>query len=120
MRAMLVNIVENGHSSRAYIEGYYTGGKTGTAQIASGWRLSQRRINPYLHRFGADRGPGLCHAGQMDSPKDVTYAEGSVVPVWRDIADFILNTKRFPRLEPNNHPYNHPFMNYEETPASTT
>lgn len=35
MSAMLVNVVEKGHSSRAYIQGYYIGGKTGTAQIAT-------------------------------------------------------------------------------------
>jgi len=97
MRAMLVNIVENGHSSRAYIEGYYTGGKTGTAQIATAGGYLK---GEYIHTFiglAPIEDPAFVMLVKMDSPKDVTYAEGSVVPVWRDIADFILKYQAIPK-----------------------
>ncbi|HKM40363.1 MAG TPA: penicillin-binding transpeptidase domain-containing protein, partial [Patescibacteria group bacterium] len=47
--AMLVNVVEKGHAKRSQIEGYYIGGKTGTAQIPApnGGYLKNR----YIHNF---------------------------------------------------------------------
>jgi len=33
-RAMLVNVIDNGQAEKAAVDGYYVGGKTGTAQIA--------------------------------------------------------------------------------------
>ncbi|MFZ4631606.1 MAG: peptidoglycan D,D-transpeptidase FtsI family protein [Patescibacteria group bacterium] len=95
--AMLVNIVEKGHSSKAYIQGYYIGGKTGTAQIATtGGYLK----NQYIHTFigiAPIENPSFVMLTKMDSPKDVTYAEGSVVPLWKDIADFMLKYYEVPK-----------------------
>jgi hypothetical protein len=34
---------------------------------------------------------------KIDNPKDVQYAEGSVVPLWKDIADFILKYYQVPK-----------------------
>ncbi len=97
MSAMLVNVVEKGHSSKAYIAGYYIGGKTGTAQIptAGGYLKNQ-----YIHTFigiAPIENPSFVMLTKMDSPKDVTYAEGSVVPLWKDIADFILKYYQVPQ-----------------------
>lgn len=90
MSAMLVNVVEKGHSNKAYIQGYYIGGKTGTAQIATAGGYLK---NQYIHTFigiAPIENPTFVMLTKMDSPKDVTYAEGSVVPLWKDIADFML------------------------------
>jgi cell division protein FtsI/penicillin-binding protein 2 len=97
MSAMLVNVVEKGHSSKAYIAGYYIGGKTGTAQIptAGGYLKNQ-----YIHTFigmAPIENPSFVMLTKIDSPKDVTYAEGSVVPLWKDIADFILKYYQIPQ-----------------------
>lgn len=95
--AMLVNIVERGHSSRAYIPGYYIGGKTGTAQIATaGGYLS----NQYIHTFiglAPIEEPAFVMLTKIDSPKDVIYAEGSAVPLWKEIADFMLKYYQIPK-----------------------
>lgn len=95
--AMLVNIVERGHSSKAYIPGYYIGGKTGTAQIATaGGYLS----NQYIHTFiglAPIEEPAFVMLTKIDSPKDVIYAEGSAVPLWKEIADFMLKYYQIPK-----------------------
>ena len=97
MSAMLVNVVEKGHSNKAYIQGYYIGGKTGTAQIPTpgGYLKGQ-----YIHTFigiAPIEDPDFVMLTKMDSPKDVTYAEGSVVPLWKDIADFMLKYYQIPK-----------------------
>jgi len=97
MSGMLVNVVEKGHSNKAYIEGYYIGGKTGTAQIPTPGGYEKNR---YIHTFvgiAPIEDPSFVMLTKMDSPKDVTYAEGSVVPLWKDIADFILKYYQIPK-----------------------
>ncbi len=97
MSAMLVNVVEKGHSSRAYIQGYYIGGKTGTAQIATtGGYLKDQYVHTFIG-IAPIEDPAFVMLTKMDSPKDVTYAEGSVVPLWKDIADFMLKYYQVPK-----------------------
>jgi cell division protein FtsI/penicillin-binding protein 2 len=95
--AMLVNVVELGHAKRAYINGYYIGGKTGTAQIADkGGYLK----NQYLHTFvgiAPIDHPAFVMLTKIDNPKDVTYAEGSALPLWTEIAQFMLNYYQVPK-----------------------
>lgn len=94
---MLVNIVERGHSKKAYIDGYYIGGKTGTAQIAT---VGGYKAGEYIHTFigiAPIEEPAFVMLTRIDSPKDVEYAEGSAVPLWRDIADFIMKYYQVPK-----------------------
>jgi cell division protein FtsI/penicillin-binding protein 2 len=95
--AMLVNVVELGHAKRAYINGYYIGGKTGTAQIPTkGGYLT----NQYYHTFvgiAPIDNPAFVMLTKIDDPKDVTYAEGSALPLWTDIAQFMLNYYQVPK-----------------------
>lgn len=95
--AMLVNIVEKGHSKRAHIDGYYVGGKTGTAQIAT---IGGYKKNEYIHNFigvAPIDDPAFVMLTKIDSPKDVQYAEGSALPLWQDIADYILKYYQVPK-----------------------
>lgn len=95
--AMMVNIVEKGHSKRAHIDGYYIGGKTGTAQIAT---IGGYKKNEYIHTFvgvAPIDEPAFVMLTKIDSPKDVQYAEGSAVPLFRDIAEFILKYYQVPK-----------------------
>ena len=95
--AMLVNIVEKGHSRRAAIDGYYLGGKTGTAQIAT---VGGYKKNEWIHTFigvAPIDEPAFVMLVKIDSPKGVQYAEGSAVPLWRDIAEFILRYYQIPK-----------------------
>ncbi|MFA6995039.1 MAG: penicillin-binding protein 2 [Patescibacteria group bacterium] len=93
---MLVNVVEFGHAKRAYINGYYVGGKTGTAQVADkgGYSTSQ-----YFHTFvgiAPIDNPAFVMLTKLDSPK-VAWAEGSALPLWAEIADFMLNYYQVPK-----------------------
>ncbi|MCX6795081.1 MAG: penicillin-binding protein 2 [Candidatus Falkowbacteria bacterium] len=95
--AMLVNVVEVGHSKRAYIDGYYIGGKTGTAQVAIPGGYS---TDKYTHTFigiAPIDDPAFVMLTKIDDPKDVTYAEGSALPLWTEIADFMLKYYQVPK-----------------------
>ncbi|MBN2854097.1 penicillin-binding protein 2 [Patescibacteria group bacterium] len=95
--AMLVNIVEKGHSKKAAIEGYYLGGKTGTAQIATvGGYKKDEWIHTFIGVAPIDE-PVFVMLVKIDSPKGVQYAEGSAVPLWHDIAEFILRYYQVPK-----------------------
>lgn len=95
--AMLVNVVELGHAHRAYINGYYIGGKTGTAQVAVNGSYSQ---DNYTHTFvgiAPIDDPAFVMLTKIDNPQDVTYAEGSALPLWTEIADFMLKYYQVPK-----------------------
>jgi cell division protein FtsI/penicillin-binding protein 2 len=97
MSAMLVNVVENGHSHKAYIDGYYIGGKTGTAQVAEVGGYSKDK---YIHTFigiAPIDNPAFVMLTKIDDPKDVQYAEGSALPVWTEIADYLLKYYQVPK-----------------------
>lgn len=95
--AMLVNVVEKGHAQRSKVAGYYIGGKTGTAQIpsAGGGYIS----NKYIHTFvgyGPIEDPRFVMLVKFDSPDTSVYAEGTVVPVFGEIVDFLLKYYQIP------------------------
>lgn len=94
--AMLVNVVEVGHSGKAAIDGYYIGGKTGTAQVAEKGGYSKEN---YIHTFigiAPIDNPAFVMLTKIDHPKGVKYAEGSAVPLWKEIAEFMLTYYQVP------------------------
>ncbi len=96
--AMLVNVVENGHAQKSKVDGYYIGGKTGTAQIPSpnGGYLE----NQYIHNFigyAPISDPRFVMLVKFDNPKTSVYAEGTVVPVFGEIVDFLLKYYQIPK-----------------------
>ncbi|MDI3496351.1 MAG: hypothetical protein PWQ35_372 [Patescibacteria group bacterium] len=95
--AMLVNVVEKGHSQKAAIPGYYIGGKTGTAQIATIGGYSE---TDYIHSFigiAPIENPAFVMLTKIDKPQGVKFAESSALPLWRDIAEFVLNYYAVPK-----------------------
>ncbi len=96
--AMLVNVVENGHAKKSKIEGYYIGGKTGTAQIPSprGGYLEGQYVHNFLG-YGPIEDPKFVMLVKFDSPKTSVYAEGTVVPVFGEIIDFLLKYYQMPK-----------------------
>lgn len=94
---MLVNVIERGHTGRAKIDGYYIGGKTGTAQIpvAGGYSPDQ-----FIHIFTGVApvdNPKFVMLVKIDKPVGVRFAEASAVPLWRDIAEYLLKYYQVPK-----------------------
>lgn len=95
--AMLVNVVENGHAKSAQIPGYYVGGKTGTAQVANvGGYSNEDYIHTFIGVVPIDD-PQIVMLTKIDSPRDDRFAESTAVPLWHDIADFLLKYYQIPK-----------------------
>ncbi len=98
LSAMLVQVVDNGHAKRAAVEGYFIGGKTGTAQIP---RTDGQGYDKYRHKdtfvgFGPISNPQFVILTKLDEPQDVSWAEGSAVPLFGEIAKFVINYYHIP------------------------
>lgn len=95
--AMLANVVEKGHSHRAAIDGYYVGGKTGTAQVAErGGYSSDKYIHTFIGVAPIDN-PAFVMLVKIDEPQGVRFAEGSALPLWREVADYMLKYYQIPK-----------------------
>lgn len=90
--AMLVSVIEHGHGSRAGVEGYYIGGKTGTAQVArqDGIGYAEDNTIGSFAGFGPVEDPRFAMVVRIDNPKDVVWAEATAAPLFGEIAEFLL------------------------------
>ncbi len=91
LTGMLINVVENGHSQKMKIPGYYTAGKTGTAQVASATSrgYSGKHNHTFIGMVPANN-PKFVILTKIDSPRAL-YAESTAVPLSYDITRFLLN-----------------------------
>ncbi len=94
---MLGNVVVAGHSKKADIAGYYIGGKTGTAQIAVDGKYLQGSYNHTFVGIAPIDDPRFVLLTKIDSPQGVQYAEGSALPLWTEIAKFMLQYYEVPK-----------------------
>lgn len=99
LSAMLVNVLqsENGHTKRARIPGYRTGGKTGTAQVPG----SDGKYDENLHKdtfleFGPASDPKFIVLGKIDKPHGVRFADSSTAPMVAEILKNILTAYEVP------------------------
>ncbi len=95
--AMLASVVVSGHSKRSSIPGYFVAGKTGTAQV----------VDPNARGYGSDtihtfagyfplNKPRFVIVVKLDKPKKGRYAESTAVPVFRDLAQFLVQYYKIP------------------------
>lgn len=94
---MLGNVVVAGHSKKADIAGYYIGGKTGTAQIAVSGQYLKGSYNHTFVGIAPIDEPRFVLLTKIDSPQGVQYAEGSALPLWTEIAKFMLQYYEVPK-----------------------
>lgn len=91
--AMLVSVVENGHTQRAGVEGYSVAAKTGTAQIPDPKTkkyLENETIHTVLGFFPAFEAR-FSMIVKLDKPIGAKYAESTSAPLFGEIAKYILN-----------------------------
>lgn len=96
---MLGNVVTAGHSKKAAISGYYIGGKTGTAQIAVNGSYVKDRYNHTFIGIAPIDNPKFVMLTYIDSPKGIQYAESTALPLWTDIATFMLQYYQVPKTK---------------------
>ncbi len=90
--AMLVSVIENGVAQLARVPGYYLAGKTGTAQVPDeqGRYSKDRKIISFVG-YGPVRNPRFSILIKLDDPKGLSFASGTTAPMFRNIAEKLLN-----------------------------
>lgn len=99
---MLIKVVENGSGKRAQVPGYSIAGKTGTAQVPD-LVTHQYKPDENIHSFVAFApayDPKFIALIKLDRPRGVRFAEGTVVPVFKELAQFIFNYLKIPPDKP--------------------
>lgn len=94
---MMVSVVENGWSKKARIPGYWIAGKTGTAQVPDPdtGSYSDKTIHSFGGFFPAFD-PQFFILIKLDNPKGIPFASESIVPTFREIAEYIINYYEIP------------------------
>jgi cell division protein FtsI/penicillin-binding protein 2 len=96
IKGMLVNVVENGHSKRAQVAGYYIGGKTGTAQVADKGGYGDK-LNHTFVGFAPVDNPRFVILVKLYNPRGFEYAESTAVPIAHQVIEFLLNYWQVPK-----------------------
>lgn len=96
---MLANVVEEGHAAKAGVEGYYVGGKTGTAEVASEEKRGYSE-DKSIHNFvgvAPISDPKFVMLTKINNPKVDGYSASTAAPLFGEIAEFILNYYQVPK-----------------------
>jgi cell division protein FtsI/penicillin-binding protein 2 len=93
--SMMISVVENGFGKRAKIPGYYIAGKTGTAQVPEGGTYSSEKTIQSFIGFAPAFKPKFLILVKLDNPKSST-AEYSAVPIFHDLAKYIIDLWQIP------------------------
>ena len=99
LASLLEGVVENGSGSRAYIEGYRVGGKTGTAQKFENGAIAQGKyVSSFLGFFPADE-PRYLALVIVDEPQGAYYGSVVAAPAAREIFEGIIEAKNISPYE---------------------
>lgn len=94
LRIMLVKAVETNRV--ATIPGYQVAGKTGTAQVADETgKYGSDTIHSFVGFAPADN-PRFIILVKLDKPQKANLAGATVIPVFRELAEYILNYYEIP------------------------
>lgn len=95
LKAMMVSVVENGHSKGAHIAGYHIGGKTGTAEIAGQGGYTSENNHTFAG-FGPLENTKFVIIVKLAKPKLGKFAESTAVPTFTKMASFLLQYYQLP------------------------
>jgi stage V sporulation protein D (sporulation-specific penicillin-binding protein) len=99
--AMMVSVIEKGHAQKAKISGYKFAGKTGTAQIPKKDGRGYE-TNATIHTFigfGPVPNPKFSILVKLDKPTSSMWAEGTAGPVFKELAQELVNYYNIPPTE---------------------
>jgi cell division protein FtsI/penicillin-binding protein 2 len=91
--SMLISSIEKGYASAGGVKGYYLAGKTGTSQIAGPGGKYETGTGSTITSFigyGPARNPRFLVYVKFDRPTRDVYGSSTAVPVFHDIAAFLL------------------------------
>ncbi len=98
---MLGAVVKEGYSGQAQVPGYYVGGKSGTAQVAGNdGRYSGDTIHSFIGFAPVDN-PRFVILAKLDKVKTSRFAQGSALPLFKEIAKFLLTYYGVPAIDDN-------------------
>jgi cell division protein FtsI/penicillin-binding protein 2 len=99
---MLVNVVEEGHGTRAAVPGYWVAGKTGTAQVSLGSQdgYAEDMVNVTFVGFAPVDDPAFVLLTKLDRPEGAPYASMTAAPLFGEIAAFLLQYLQIPPDRP--------------------
>jgi cell division protein FtsI/penicillin-binding protein 2 len=94
---MMVSVVENGFGKPAKVPGYDIAGKTGTAQVPDFEKggYSEEIIHSFVG-FAPAFNPEFVILIKLDKPKGIRFAADSVSPVFKRLAEYLLNYLEIP------------------------
>lgn len=97
---MMVSVVEKGWDAKTKIQGYYVGGKTGTAQVAgAGGKYEDDTIHSFAG-FAPAYNPKFAILVKLDKPKKYRFASETSTRVFKNIAEYILQYYNIPPDKP--------------------
>lgn len=88
--AMLISVVEKGHSKIAQMKDYYVAAKTGTAQIPGKGGYEEYATNHTFVGYFPASDPKFVLLVKYEQPEK-EWAESTAAPVFKDVAKFILD-----------------------------
>ncbi|MDD2646921.1 MAG: penicillin-binding protein 2 [Patescibacteria group bacterium] len=98
LTAMMVSALENGYGKLARTPGYWTAGKTGTAQVANpNGGYSMETIHSFVGFVPHDN-PIMVGVIKIDRPKIGNFAESTAAPIFGQIAPYVL---KYYNVQPN-------------------
>lgn len=100
LTAMMVSVVKNSFDKKAGVPGYLIAGKTGTAQIPdfkNGGYSDQtiHSIEGFFPAYNAKFSVLI----KIDEPKGIRFASDSITPLFKQIAEYLLNYYEIPPSE---------------------
>ena len=95
---MMASVVENGGATKARIEGYRIGGKTGTAQTYKNGKVltgAGTTIASFIGIAPIEK-PKFVILVKIDRPRASIWADASAAPLYKEIGEFLFKYHNIP------------------------